>query len=371
MAPQLDFQTQSPQTLPPHPDDGFLVSGSSPTIHLVGPGKVGRALLRVLPGTRFRLTGLSDSTATIHSADGLDPLGLANLKESGSRVNGLPGAGFVPLRVLLTMDVADFVVDTTATRPDDGEDVLARCLAALSSRSCLVLASKRALLEDPLSLAFHSRGARLGFNAVLGGTGLHFKRELEGLRAGWQSVACVPNATTTAVISTLEQGATHEEALERARCDGLLENDPTHDLDGTDAAIKLVIVASLLSGRKRTLAEVDRSALTDLDPELLAWRYRRGLTTRLVGRIHSGGPERGRPDPGGGLASAEGDLSLGYEEVPRGSCLAVPPGRVAYAYALRDGRTRLHIGAGLGPHGTARALLADIVALSAGKAVTR
>lgn len=345
-------QTALIQASPSHPSgrcaDAFAASGSSPTVHIVGPGKVGRALLRLLPGTPLKLTGLSDSTATIHSAEGLDPEPLAQFKEAGASLSQRQEAAFVPLHVLLGMDVADFVVDCTASRPDGGEEALRRSLAVLSSRSRLVLAAKHALAEDPLAFASPSRIARLGFNAVLGGTGLDFKRDLEDLRARSRSVACVANATTTALIAALERGARLEAALAEARRDGVLESDPEQDLDGTDAGFKLVIVASLLTGRRRTLAEVQRTPFSRLDPNLLEWRYRRGLTTRLVGRLH--------PD---------GEMSLGYEELTRGSSLAVPASRVAYAYGLDDGRTRLHIGAGLGPEGTARALATDITALAA------
>ncbi len=47
----------------------FCTSGTSPTtIHLVGPGQVGQAFLRLLPDTSFRLVGITDTSATLHAA---------------------------------------------------------------------------------------------------------------------------------------------------------------------------------------------------------------------------------------------------------------------------------------------------------------
>ena len=56
----------------PGAGEAFCTSGTSPTLaaewpatlHLVGPGQVGRAFLRLLPATPFRLIGLTDASAT-------------------------------------------------------------------------------------------------------------------------------------------------------------------------------------------------------------------------------------------------------------------------------------------------------------------
>ena len=323
-------------------------TAASPTLHVLGAGPIGRALLQALADGPFRVVAVSDTSGTLFDRGGLDARALADHKASRSRYADRGGAADVPLASLLFHGAADVVVDCTASDPASGVEAVDRSIAALAGGSSVVFAAKHALATDPLR--FYEPGTldRIGFNAVLGGTGLALQDEIESLRGEVESVAIVGNATTTAVIGAIEEGATREEAIDRARRAGYLEADPAADLDGRDAAIKLAIVASLISGSISSVDEVSRVGAGELDPEILRSRRRRGRTTRLVGRLRE-----------------DGSLSVAYEEVPRVSSLAVPAGRVAYLYRRRDGTARVHIGGGVGTDGTVRAILADLEALVA------
>ena len=88
--------------------DAFLSSGSSPTVHVVGLGKVGRALLRCLD-ERFRVVGVSDRSATCFVRNGVDRAAIATLKCRGGRLVERDDAAAVSLRVALSLVAADFV----------------------------------------------------------------------------------------------------------------------------------------------------------------------------------------------------------------------------------------------------------------------
>jgi homoserine O-acetyltransferase len=318
-------------------------SNLDPTLHVIGAGPIGRSLLRVLGETPYRVLAVSDSSATLFDRNGLDSRALAEHKSSGGRFADREGAEDVALPILLFHGAADVVVDCTATELSRGPEAVARAVAALDADSSVVFAAKHALATEPLAFLEPRRFQRIGFNAVLGGTGLLLKDEIEDLRRAFESVAIVGNTSTTAVITAIEDGASLEAALDRAREAGFLEADPSKDLDGSDAAVKLAIVASLLTRSCVRVADIERPSFDRLDPELLVARRRNGRTTRLVGRVH-----------------ASGALSLAYEELPRVCSLAVPAGRVAYSYGLKHGGARVHIGSGVGTEGTVRALLADL-----------
>ncbi len=315
----------------------------APTLHVIGAGPVGRRLLRALGKTPYRVLAVSDSSATLFDRDGLDGGALADHKSSGGRYADRDGAEDLPLPILLYHGAADVVVDCTSTELSRGPEAVERAVAALDADSSVVFAAKHALATEPLAFLEPGRFHRIGFNAALGGTGLALQDEIEDLRRAYESVAIVGNTSTTAVIAAIEDGASLEAALDRAREAGFLESDASKDLDGSDAAVKLAIVASLLTRSRVRVAEIERPSFDDLDPEILVARRRRGRTTRLVGRLHAGGA-----------------LSLAYEELPRVCSLAVPAGRVAYRYGLKRGGARLHIGSGVGTEGTVRALLSDL-----------
>jgi homoserine dehydrogenase len=339
--------------------DAACSSGPSPTtivpksVHLIGPGRVGRAVLRKLSDLPLRLVAVSDTTATVFSREGLDARAIADWKEAGRPLASHADAAGVPLDVALSVVAADVVVDCTDSRLDRDARATseARARALLRSGRALVLAAKTPLLGATDELLLAAQHGRLGVNAVFGGAGRAFARELPELRARARSLACVPNATTTALVSALELGRTFDEGCDWARQLGLLERDPTQDLDGRDAALKLALVASAWLGRRFEPDAVRRPSARALDPGLLRSRRARGATTRLVGR-----------------ATRAGELSLAYEEVALGCALAIPSSHVSYTFALDSGAsggaTRVFLGTGLGPEKTARALIADVAAIA-------
>ncbi len=327
---------------------------SVPTIHLLGPGQVGRAFLdRIAHLPHLRLIAVSDSTATLFNPRGLDPRAVAAWKARGKTLRSHRGALDVSTDEALAQVGADLIVDSTPTDLAQPEIAARRCRQALERGARLALAAKDALCfaaEELLSLRHR---ARVGFHAVLGGTGAYLGQELTDLRAACTEVEIVGNASTTAVIEEIEAGESLAQGIERATRRGLLETDPSQDLNGSDAAVKLAIVVRALWGFDLSPSDIPWPDLRDLDLVALRERHARRTTTRLVGR-----------------ADREGAASLAYEEVPRGSHLAVPSDRVVYAYRTARG-LRVHVGSGLGPDRTADALLVDVRHLTGAPAESR
>jgi homoserine dehydrogenase len=313
------------------------------TIHLVGPGEVGRRLLERLPRERFRLVAVSDSTATVFDRAGLDPLAIAAHKQAGGSLGSLPRAEAIATELAVELVGADVVVDATPSGKDSTEGALRRGRAALRIGARLVLCGKNALAAAAGEWLGGELRGRVGINAVLGGTGLQLLRELGELRARCDELQLVGNVTTTVIVQAIERGAAVEQGIAHARALGLLEPDPTLDLDGSDAAVKLAAVHGAVFGSvPGAIAQQD---VRQLDAKELQARARRGATTRLVAR----GSRHG------------GDLRVAFEELPRTSPLAAPPDRVVYGYRLGE-ELRVHTGLGVGYERTAEAALQDLLA---------
>ncbi|MDP2957649.1 MAG: alpha/beta fold hydrolase [Longimicrobiales bacterium] len=329
--------------------DAYETSGSSPgapTLHLLGAGRVGRAFLRLLAPGDARLVAVTDRSGTAFDRRGLDACALADWKEGSAPLaahpQGAPGSAIEALRRIR----ADVVVDATATdfRRPRWHDALD---AAVTRGSALALASK-----DPAAALGHrwltpGGPGRVGVNAALGGAGAGLRDDLAELRVGCAGVALAGSASTTTILSVVEQGGSFDDGVEVARARGLLEADPEQDFRGLDAAVKLAVVARVLWNLD---VSVEGSGIEDLrgvDASVVRARARVGRTTRLVARAWRSGAYR-----------------VAYEELPKGSPLAVPTDRVAYAFELPGGAARFHLGAGLGPEATAAALLADVQALA-------
>ena len=326
---------------------------SAATIHLVGAGPVGRALLDLLaarPDDRppVRLVALSDTSGTTYARRGLDVREIRRFKADGGRACDHPQGRAVATEVAVDLVAADVVVDATSTNPAHAQAALVRAQAALRTGARLVLAGKDALAHGATRLPRE----RIGCNAVLGGTGARLLSERHDL-ADCDAVALVPNASTTAILTSVESGASVAEGIEEARRRGILEADATLDLDGSDAAVKLAAVVALLWGRRVAFEEIERESLVSVDAVQVRAARAAGQCVRLVAR-----------------ATRTGPLRVCHEVLSREAALAVPSDRVAYQYSWRDGRRRIHIGKGLGPERTARALLVDVEDCLAKRAAT-
>ena len=316
------------------------------TLHLLGPGMVGCSMLRQLTGLPVLLVAVSDSRGTVHDARGLDPVAVVAHRRAGRSVVELPNGFAAPTVDAVRRVQADFVVDATPTDPRGTEAAVARGDAALDHGAFLALCAKNALAAACGRWLQPPPRSRLGINASLGGSGRQFLRELDSLRADCTGLALVGNVTTTVVLQAVESGASVAEGIEVARRRGLLEPDPTLDLDGSDAATKLCAVwNALFSGPTAPRAgpeTVERQDIRGVDVHAVRERVARGATTRLVARGGRGGR-----------------LRVGFEELPAASPLAAPPDRVVYGYERPSG-LHVHHGTALGHDRTAAALLVDV-----------
>jgi homoserine dehydrogenase len=331
--------------------DAALTSGTSPgarqcRIHLLGAGAVGQSLLRRVAHSRHVLTGVTDTTGTIAAIGGLDANTVAEWKRSGRCLAQHPD--FINQSWTDTIERldADIVIDATSSDTRDGWAAALEANVLERGRS-LVLVAKSALAERAAGWLSGRYDGRIACNAVLGGTGHSFLRTLPALRASCSGVAIVGNATTTSIITALESGGSLSEGIDQARRLGFLEPDPELDLRGTDAAVKIAIVAGAIRGRVYDANGISCDDIRNLDPFVVQARARRGLTTRLVARLE-----------------AEGTAAVAYEEIQADSLLAAPCGRVVYRYDIDSGDHHIYIGEGLGADATATAAWLDVNTIS-------
>jgi homoserine dehydrogenase len=86
------------------------------------------------------------------------------------------------------------------------------------------------------------------------------QRDLRG--AVVDRIEAIPNLATGYILELLGDGLSWEKAKARARTEGVLEADPSFDLDGWDAAAKLVILVNAVMGLPARLEDVDRIGIT-------------------------------------------------------------------------------------------------------------
>jgi homoserine dehydrogenase len=242
---------------------------------LSGLGNIGRNFLEMLL-TRERLlakrygfalqaVGVADSSGAIYTPQGLDMAAVVALKKARGGVVELAslGQGQSDGLALVQRAEAEFLLEATPTNLVDGQPGLNLVRTALARGMHAVLASK-----GPLVLAYQELAAlsdltkpsapALRFSGAVGG-GLPTinigRRDLAGGQIS--RVEAVVNGTTQMILGLMAQGQSYEAALAEAQRVGIAEPDPALDVDGWDAANKLVILANAVLGCPATLADVD------------------------------------------------------------------------------------------------------------------
>ena len=92
------------------------------------------------------------------------------------------------------------------------------------------------------------------------------------------------NGTTNYILTQMsENGASFADALKDAQANGYAEADPTADIEGIDAARKIVILSSLSFGKCISPDKVSRQGITNVTTEDFAIAKSLGYTIKLIG----------------------------------------------------------------------------------------
>jgi homoserine dehydrogenase len=99
----------------------------------------------------------------------------------------------------------------------------------------------------------------------------------------------VLNSTTNVVLTEIEKGRSFDEAIRRAQAMGIAETDPAADLDGWDAAVKVVVLTIVLMGVPMKLEHVQRTGIRELTEEKIRSVRNAGMRYKLVCRAERRG----------------------------------------------------------------------------------
>jgi homoserine dehydrogenase len=160
-------------------------------------------------------------------------------------------------------------------------------LQALSSKKGVVTANKALLAdhgEEVFEAAFKAQ-ADLGFEASVGG-GIPIIRSLsEGLAGNrLTSMTGIMNGTSNYILTRMtNEGRDFSDILKEATREGYAEADPSLDIDGVDAAHKLVIMVNLAYGTPVPMSAVYTEGISKISTVDIAFARELGFTIKLLG----------------------------------------------------------------------------------------
>jgi homoserine dehydrogenase len=339
-------------------------------IWLVGFGTVGQWLVRALDAQADRLAGRYGVAVTvvglanardgfIYHGDGLDPASVLALASGGRSLAEQPGVRWWPSAIEgLRATEADALVEVTASTSTDGEPGLTHMREALGRGIPVVTSNKWPVALRGVELATLARREGVAFCAestVMSGTPL-LRALVDGL-AGATPIALrgLLNATANFILSRMAHGASYDDALAEAQRTGLAERDPSADVEGHDAAAKVMILSALVFGRQLQREQVSCHGITDVARSEIDEAAADAARIKHVATLDFSEPD------GAGDVTAR----VALERVSRDDPLANVEG-VSNAVVCRAGPIGevTIIGPGAGPQLAGQGVLSDLIAIA-------
>lgn len=264
---------------------------------LLGFGNVGRAFARLLVakreelsrryGLEWRVVGI----ATGSHGTAIDPGGISlerasELSRSGRSLANLselpdPGDGAAFVRACR----ADVLIETTPVNYETGQPAVDYLRTALESGMHAITANKGPVVHAyQLLTDLARRHARCFYfeSAVMDGAPVFslWREALPGARL--LSFRGILNSTTNLILTRMEEGQSFKNALAYAQSIGVTETDPSGDVLGWDAAVKVAALATVLMDTPLKPEQVERQGIEGLTAEVVAAARAAGRRWKLV-----------------------------------------------------------------------------------------
>jgi homoserine dehydrogenase len=241
-----------------------------------------REILRRDFGIEWKITGVaSRRIGWIADQKGLEPAALLD-----NRFPETP-AWCKPQNVRQWLEAADPGVFFEASSLDrrSGQPATDHLKAALESGAHAISANK-----GPIVYAYRelrdlakAKGRKFLFEStVMDGTPIFsmFPHSLPAVDL--RGFCGILNATTNVVLTEMEKGVSLDEAVKKAQQIGVAETDPSDDLDGWDAAVKVAALVIVLMGVPVTLDNVERTGIRGITPEQVRAARASGMRYKLI-----------------------------------------------------------------------------------------
>lgn len=264
---------------------------------LVGFGNVGKAFAELLIKKEAELADRYDLSVTVTgiitgthgqaiNPEGLDLHRAMALVDAGQTLDRLSTED-APNESLafITACPADFMFETTPVNPQSGQPALGHIKTALQSGMHVVTANKGPVVHgyQELTALAQKQGVRFLFeSAVMDGAPIFslFREPLVG--ANLISFKGILNSCTNLLLEMMEEGKSFEEAVEYGKSIGITETDPSNDIDGWDAAIKVAALVTVLMEVPLTPQQVDRTGIRGITQSMIADAQAEGERWKLV-----------------------------------------------------------------------------------------
>ncbi len=191
------------------------------------------------------------------------------------------------VRAWLKLAKADALFEASSLNAATGQPATDYIRAALQAGAHAISANKGPLVHAyrELTELAASRGRRFFFeSATMDGVPVYslFRETLPAIEVrGFRGVL---NSTTTVILDAMSAGMSFDQAIGQAQWLGVAETDPSADIDGVDAAVKVVALTTVLMNGKLKLDDVSQQGIRGITAAELRAASADGEVLKLVSR---------------------------------------------------------------------------------------
>lgn len=317
---------------------------------LLGFGNVGRTFVSLLSRKRellereYRFEAVITGVATrslgwLVKPNGFDLQQLLKGDFSGAEKSD-------SLRHWMVDSRPDAVFETTSLDPHAGQPAIEHLRCALEHGAHAISANKGPVvygLEELTALAEKMHRKFFFESSVMDGAPIFnlFREclpaiELHGFRG-------ILNSTTNVILEAMERGESFADAVRYTQSIGVAETDPSNDIEGWDAAVKVAALATVLMHVPLTPREVERHGIREITPQKIREAGAEGLRYKVVCSARREGgkvkarvaPEMlGPHDPLAQVSGTSSVISFQTDMFPELAVHEIDPGLDAVAYGL-------------------------------------
>jgi homoserine dehydrogenase len=274
-------------------------------LSFIGFGNVARSLARLLERKRDVLEQMYDITFSVTgiatgrhgfavNPDGIDVGKALELFESGQSISALSTVPVQDSTSVIQNSQANVMFENSPVNTQTGQPALDHIRLALNLGQHAITANKGPVVHgygELMELA-SAKGKLFRFEStVLGGSPVFSVFREAFPLAELASFKGILNATTNIILSRMENGESYDDAVRYCQSIGVAETDPTNDVDGWDAAIKVAALVTVLMNTPFTPQEVNPTGIRGITPEMIAQARTDGRRYKLVCAVEKMGDQ--------------------------------------------------------------------------------
>lgn len=265
-------------------------------IAFIGFGNVGQALARLMLRKKqelrndyditFKVTGIATGRHGVAvSEDGIDVEQALTVVQRGESLNTLTKTAIKDMDQFLSASKADVLFENSPVNYESGQPALDHIRKALELGMHAITANKGPVVHGyfELSALAESVGRKFYFESTVMDGAPIFSLYRETLPAATLTrIYGILNSTTNLILTRMETGETFDQAVRYAQQIGIAETDPSGDVDGWDAAIKLAALASVLMKYPLKPQDVEREGIRNISLDAVQTARKEGKRWKLV-----------------------------------------------------------------------------------------